>query len=69
MGLCVSAVLLPATGGKEVELVAEAKHKAGGRVEAQVPVPEPGTVRIRFSNAHSLFTSKSVTVTARVGVA
>lgn len=65
MGLSVSAALLPAAGGEEVELVPEAKHKAGGRVSAAVPVPAPGTVRLRFSNAHSLFTGKSVTVTAR----
>jgi hypothetical protein len=66
MGLSVSAALLPAAGGAEVVLVEEAKHKAGGRVAVAVPVPAPGTVRLRFSNAHSLFTGKSVTVTAAV---
>ncbi len=69
MGISVSAALLPAAGGEEVELVAESKHKAGGRVAAAVPVPAPGTVRLRFSNAHSLLTGKSITVTARVEAA
>ena len=67
MGVSVSAVLLPAAGGEEVVLVPEAKHKAGGRVAGAVPVPVPGTVRLRFSNTHSLLTGKSVTVSASVG--
>ena len=66
MGLEVSAVLLPAAGGEEVPLLAEAKHKAGGRVAGALPVPAPGTVRMRFSNAHSLLTGKTVTISARV---
>ena len=65
LGLSVSAALLPAAGGEEVVLVPEAKHK-GGRVAVALPVPAPGTVRLRLSNAHSIFSGKSVTVTAAV---
>ena len=66
-GLEVSATLLPAAGGPDVPLVPAAKHKAGGVVVgAPVAVPAAGTVVLRFSNEHSLLTSKTVTVTARV---
>jgi hypothetical protein len=68
-GLEVSAVLLPADGGAAVTLVPAAKHKAGGVVTGSVPVPAPGTVVLKFSNEHSLLTSKTVTITARVGEA
>ncbi len=66
-GLEVSARLLPAAGGPDVALVAPAKHKAGGgAVAGGAVVPAPGTVVLRFSNEHSLLTSKTVTVTASV---
>jgi hypothetical protein len=69
-GLEVGATLLPADGGAPVVLVPPAKHKAGGGpATGAVAVPTPGTVVLRFSNAHSLLTSKSVTVTARVDAA
>lgn len=68
-GLEVSAWLLPATGAPQVPLMPQAKHKAGGRIEGAVPVPAAGTVVMRFSNEHSVFTSKTVTVTAQVGAA
>lgn len=66
-GLEVSAMLLPADGGEAVTLVPAAKHKAAdGVVAGAVAVPAPGTVLLRLSNVHSLLTSKTVTVTARV---
>lgn len=66
-GLEVSATLLPADGGAAVTLVPVAKHKAGdGAVTGAVAVPAPGTVVLHLSNAHSLLTSKTVTVTACV---
>ena len=69
-GLEVGATLLPADGGAAEVLVPAAKHKAGGgAVTGAVAVPAPGTVALRFSNEHSLLTSKSVTVTARVEAA
>ena len=37
-----------------------------GVIEGAVPIPMAGTVTLRFSNAHSIFTGKSLTVTASV---
>lgn len=65
MGLEVSAWLTP-DAGPDVPLLALQKYKAGGHVTGAISIPAAGTVTMRFSNAHSILTGKTVVVTARI---